>query len=288
MLKKKNLPYIFLGITFVLFVAFTIIVKTVDVRTAGESGVMVGLATINEKIFYKLGVSETWHKVTNLLLVMSFALAFCFFMLGVFELIKNRSIKKVNSGILALGCIYVLIVAFYFLFEVVVINNRPILVNGEIAASYPSSHTFIVLTILWTAIVFILDSVKNKWLKTGVICGGVAISIFAVIGRLLSGRHWFTDIVGGILLSVFLILVYIVSFDLFKSKLTLSLALIDNKEREENHQADETLGNVSQEKIENALEEAPANETTTVEVSKEQISNSDIASKTTLENDVKN
>ena len=167
------------------------------------------------------------------------------------------------------------------------INNRPILVNGEIAASYPSSHTFIVLTILWTAIVFILDSVKNKWIKTGVICGGVAISIFAVIGRLLSGRHWFTDIVGGILLSVFLILVYIVLFDLFKTKLTLSLELAYNHEKE-SHQADETLENVSQEKNENALEETPANETTTVEVSKEQISNIDIASKTTLENDVKN
>ncbi len=289
MLKKKTLPYIFLGITFILFVVFTIIVKTVDVRVAGESEVLVGLATINEKIFNKLGVSGAWHKVTNLLLVMSFALAFCFFMLVDFELIKNRSIKKVNSGILALGCIYVLIVAFYFLFEVVVINNRPILVDGEIAASYPSSHTFIVLTILWTAIIFILDSVKNKWLKAGVICGGTAISIFAAIGRLLSGRHWFTDIVGGILLSAFLILVYVVLFDLFNKKLTLNLALIDNHEKEENYKANETLDNASQEKNKQEIKEEVLSENKGNDESDGEASyNTNIVSDTDLKTDIKN
>ncbi len=279
MQKKKKWLYIFLVITFVLFIAFTIIVKTVDVKNAGESGMLVGLATINEKIFNKLGVNETWHKVTNLLLVMSFALAFCFFLLGVFEFVKNKSVKKVNGGILALGAVYILIAIFYFLFEVVVINYRPILVNGKISASYPSSHTFIVLTILWTAIIFVLNSVKNKWLKAGIYIGGTAISIFACFGRLLSGRHWFTDIVGAVLLSAFLILIYVVLFILFKGKLTESLALIDNLEKKENHHENGELENVSQEKIETE---------NLIEKDKDLISSTNIVSDRTFENNIKN
>ena len=50
--------------------------------------------------------------------------------------------------------------------------------------------------------------IKNKALRKVVSVIINAFSAFMVFGRLLSGVHWFTDIVGGVLLSAGLVLMY--------------------------------------------------------------------------------
>lgn len=99
--------------------------------------------------------------------------------------------------------------ACYLFFEQVVINYRPVLLGEELEASYPSSHTILVVCIMDTAAMQIcrLFSDKKK-LYLGMKCVSILLIVVTVIGRLLSGVHWFTDIVGGLLLSGALIVLY--------------------------------------------------------------------------------
>lgn len=244
--KKKKISFIFSCLSLCLFVLFTILVKTVDVQRAGDSETLIGFASFNSDVFSSLGTNQSWNKITNILFVSSFALAFCFASLGVYELIKTKKLNKVNGKILALGVTYVLIAILYLFFELVIVNYRPIIVNGKLEASYPSSHTFITLTILWTTILFIIQSSKNKSLKLGLVFGGTALSLITIVGRLLSGKHWATDIIGAVLLSLFLILIYYFFTLLFSGKLTESFEVVKTSNENEILKNDSELKEVSQ------------------------------------------
>ena len=98
--------------------------------------------------------------------------------------------------------------AVYFLFETVVINYRPVLIDGYLEASYPSSTTMLVMCVIPTAIMQFKVRIKNKLLQKIIIFTLAAFTVFMVIGRLVSGVHWFTDIVGGAILSAGLVTLY--------------------------------------------------------------------------------
>jgi undecaprenyl-diphosphatase len=115
----------------------------------------------------------------------------------------------VDNHILALGVFYVVVALTYILFEVLVINHRPVLIEGVLEASYPSSHTMLSICILGSAIIEIKKLFKNK--KKLVItldAISIVVMVIIVLGRLLSGMHWFTDIIGGILISLALVFIF--------------------------------------------------------------------------------
>jgi undecaprenyl-diphosphatase len=107
-----------------------------------------------------------------------------------------------------LGAFYIAVIVAYIFFEMVVINYRPVLINGYLEASYPSSTTMLVACVMPTAIMQLNSRIKNKTIKKCVICIISAFIAFMVIGRLVSGVHWFSDIIGGILLSAGLVTAY--------------------------------------------------------------------------------
>ena len=135
-------------------------------------------------------------------------MAFGFAVLGFVQLIKRKSFLKVDYSILVLGGFYIIVMAVYILFEILVINYRPVLINGYLEASYPSSTTMLVLCVMPTAIKQFNSRIKHDILKRCVSFLIVAFIAFMVIGRLISGVHWFTDIVGGALLSFGLVMIY--------------------------------------------------------------------------------
>ncbi len=205
---------------FMCFVAFTLLVRFVDARPIGPNGSVVGFAAVNAAVRDFFGTSDTWYTITECIGYVAIAVAAAFACMGAVQAIGGRFLSKVDPKIYALGVVYVLVIVFYVFFELVVVNYRPILVDGVLEASYPSSHSMLALTIFGTTAVMASYYIKSKKAQNAVsfLCGFLASVM--VIGRLASGVHWLTDIVGGVILSVFFI-------DTFKN---ICKYLQDNKE----------------------------------------------------------
>ena len=200
---------------FVLFIVFTILLITIDVQPIGPEGTNVGFAVINQAVFQKIGVHLSWYTFTDWLGLFPVLFAFYFAAIGLYQLIKRKSFRKVDSEILILGLFYLTVIFVYLFFEKVIINYRPVMMNGILEASYPSSHTMVVICIMATGVKQ-LNILYPQSQRFCVFINAAAAIIIAVtvFGRLYSGVHWFTDIIGGLLISSAL-----VSLHLFLIKL---------------------------------------------------------------------
>ena len=208
-MEKKNTKLFFVGVgLLVTFVLWTVLVRFVDVRAIGPEGSSVGFATLNRFIHEFTGVNWLLYTVTDWLGLVPIAVAFDFAVLGLVQLIKRKSLWMVDHSILALGVFYIAVMAAYVLFETVVINYRPTLINGYLEASYPSSTTMLVMCVMPTAAMQLNVRIKNTVLRRCAVITIVAFTAFMVIGRLVSGVHWITDIIGGALLSAGLVTMY--------------------------------------------------------------------------------
>ena len=163
-----------------------------------------------------LGVNKSWYNITEFLGVVPIIIAVFFAGVGVYQFIKRKSILKIDRDILMLGVFYIVVAISYLIFEVVVINYRPILVDGVLEASYPSSHTILAICIIGTAIIQANERIHKNKIKNYVDFISSMIMILIVVGRLLSGVHWFTDIIGGIILSISFVMFYSYTIDYFK------------------------------------------------------------------------
>ena len=208
-MEKKNKKRLVLGVSLVVaFVLWTILVCFVDVRAIGPEGSSVGFAALNGFVHELTGVNWFLYTITHWLGIVPIAVALGFAILGLVQLIKRKSLWKVDHSILALGVFYIVVMAAYIFFEVVVINDRPTLIDGYLEASYPSSTTMLVMCVMPTAAMQLNVRIKNTVLRRCAVITIVAFTAFMVIGRLVSGMHWITDIIGGALLSAGLVTMY--------------------------------------------------------------------------------
>ena len=208
MKRKAKIQLISGGVLLILFIVFTLSLKFIDVKDVGPNGTSVAFASVNKAVHNFFGVNMTLYNITDWMGVAAIVIAFCFAILGLIQWIKRKNILKVDRDLIILGIFYIAVFAFYVLFEYVKINYRPILINGYLETSYPSSTTLLFITVMPTAILQFKSRIKNTFLKNTVILLCIALTLFAVIGRLMSGVHWFTDILGSIILSASLILFY--------------------------------------------------------------------------------
>ena len=208
-MKRNCRTYLFVGaMLIILFILWTIAVSLWDVQPIGPRGSRVGFATINRYLHHLFGVHMTMYVVTDWLSLIPVAFAFGFAILGLVQWIKRKHILKVDEDILILGVFYLVVMAVYLLFESRVINYRPVLINGYLEASYPSSTTILVLCILPTTVMQLQSRIKRQTPTRIAIVAIIAFTGFMLVGRWVSGVHWFTDIVGGALISVGLVYLY--------------------------------------------------------------------------------
>ena len=206
-MKKKFITSAVFGLLFVVLIAM---LCTFDVQPIGPEGTEIGFAMLNSTVRGTLGESDTWYKISELFCYLSIASAGVFVILGVCQMISRKSLLKVDKKLYALAGLYAVTVFFYAFFEVVIINYRPIIEAGaeHVEASFPSSHTMLTCVIMGSAFVMIGEYIKNRGLALALKGLAVAVATVTVVGRLLSGVHWFTDILGGVLISLALVTLF--------------------------------------------------------------------------------
>lgn len=208
-MKKRGKKLLYLGsIVLTMFVVWTILIMRVDVQPLGQNETNIGFATVN-CWFHKLtGVHMTIYTITDWLGLVPVFVCFLFGIVGLVQLIKRKSLFKVDGDIIVLGIYYVAVIAAYLIFEMIPINYRPILINGVLEVSYPSSTTLLVLCVMPTLWEQANCRIFNKIMKRIIKVFVISFSCFMVVGRLIAGVHWVTDILGGMLLSAGLFMIY--------------------------------------------------------------------------------
>lgn len=209
--KKRLLSVILSAVLLTAFVLWTVTLYLVDVQPIGPNGSAVGLATLNASFHALTGVHMTLYTLTDWLGLIPLAAVSGFAILGLAQWIKRKRLRRVDASILILGGFYVAVLALYVLFEAIAVNYRPILIEGVLEASYPSSTTLLTLCIMPTAALQLHTRIHGPIIRRLIIASILLFTLFTVTARLLSGVHWLTDIIGGILISASLVLAYAVA-----------------------------------------------------------------------------
>lgn len=209
MIKRRKL--LFIGSLFlILFAGWTWLIQVVDVKGVGQAGTNIGFSTLNVWFHKLIGVHMSLYHITDWLGLIPLFVCMLFGCLGLVQWIKRKRILKVDFDILILGIYYLIVIGCYVIFEMIPLNYRPVLIDGFLETSYPSSTTLLVVCVMPTLkfqVNLRMKSVKVKKIISFLV---VIFSLFMVIGRLISGVHWLTDIIGAILFSIGI-------FNLYKS-----------------------------------------------------------------------
>lgn len=216
-MKKSEKKNLLIGSIFLaMFAIWTTLILTVDVQPLGQNGTSIGFAIFNCWFHHFTGVNMAIYTITDWMGLVPVVICLIFAGIGLVQLIKRRSLFKVDADIMILGVYFVIVFLAYAVFEIIPNNYRPILIAGRMEASYPSSTTLLVLSVMPALIEQIQRRLFGIRVKRIITIAAIAFSVFMVTGRLVSGVHWFTDIIGGILLSAG-------SFKLYKAAVMLAL-----------------------------------------------------------------
>ena len=206
---KKTRIYLYIALSsLAAFALWTISLCCIDIKAIGPEGSSVGLSALNGFVRDLIGSNMTLYVITDWLGLVPLLFAFGFAAVGLVQWIRRRNILKVDADILILGCFYLAVIAVFVLFENVIINRRPVLINGILEASYPSSTTLLAMCVMPTTVLQLnarINNIRTKRIVTPLL---IAFNAFMVIGRFVSGVHWSSDIIGATLLSVGLVMMY--------------------------------------------------------------------------------
>ena len=200
-MKKKNKYFILSAASFFSFVIWTVLLLFVDRAPIGPDNSVVGFSALNGRFSRFVGNNMLLYQITDWLGLVPICIALFFFVLGAVQLIKRKSILKVDRSILLLGGIYLSVIIVFLFFEVNIINYRPILIVGRLEASYPSSTTMLSLSVLITAAKELDKRINNRVFRRISVSFLILFAVFMTVARVLSGVHWITDIIGGVLIS---------------------------------------------------------------------------------------
>lgn len=208
-MKSSKKFFVLGGIFLVISLIFTYLVKTFDVAEIGETTTAVGFSSFNNAVFENIGVNFSLYGVTDLVGLIPIVFAGVYGLTGAIQLFERKSLKKVDYGILALGGLFAVAFSVYVFFGKFALNYRPVFIDGMLEASFPSSHTMLILCICFGIIflnqIYYKDNKLTKYINILL----AFLAAFIVSGRFLSGVHWATDIIGGLLFATSFLLIYL-------------------------------------------------------------------------------
>ena len=208
-MKKNEKNTLITGtIMLILFAVWTVLIQTVYVQAVGQNGTDIGFAGLNVWFHKMTGVHMWVYTVTDWLGLVPIFICMIFGVVGLVQLIKRRSLLKVDKDIILLGIYYILVIFGYLIFEMIPVNYRPILIEGRMEASYPSSTTLLVMSVMPTLAFQVHRRIRNTKVRYGIYAFTVLFTAFMVVGRTVAGVHWLTDIAGSVMLSSGLYLIY--------------------------------------------------------------------------------
>ena len=202
MKNKKNILICILLV--LLSIIYTLLVKYVDTSTIGPNGSVVGFSSLNSFVFNLTGNNMTLYKITEILGIIPILIALMYAVIGLIQVIDRKSLK-VDKELIALGILYIIVILIYVFFEKCIIIYRPVLIDGILEASYPSSHTLLSICICGSALLINKYLFKNKKIYKYINIVSIISMVLIVLGRLLSGVHWASDIIGSIIISITLL-----------------------------------------------------------------------------------
>ena len=198
------------------FAVWTVLIQIIDVQPVGQNGTNIGFSTFNCRFHQLTGVHMAVYTITDWLGLVPIAVCMIFGAMGLVQWIRRRNLLKVDADLMILGIYYIVVIFCYLIFEMIPINYRPVPIDGRMEASYPSSTTLLVLSVMPTLIEQMNRRMGNKKWRQILTISAILFSVFMTFGRLISGVHWFTDIVGSVLLSAGLFCLYQASVSLCK------------------------------------------------------------------------
>ena len=201
----KNKKNILICVLLVLIsIIYTLLVKYVDTSTIGPNGSVVGFSSLNSFVFNLTGNNMTLYKITEILGIIPILIALMYAVIGLIQVTDRKSLK-VDKELIALGILYVVVILIYVFFEKCIINYRPVIIDGVLEASYPSSHTLLSICICGSALLINKYLFNNKKIYKYINIISIISMVLIVLGRLLSGVHWASDIIGSIIISITLL-----------------------------------------------------------------------------------
>ncbi len=219
--QRTRRGYLISCVLFVLFVVFTVLISAVGVgktpvKVVGADGVIqpgeeisVGFSGLNTAASDALGYSGTWYKLSKYLGYVCILAAGALCLWAVWQAISRHGIAQMDRDLSCFCLLMIAMLIFYALFEVLKLNYRPVMLEGKLDASYPSTHTLVALCGAGGAAIFVSRlKIRRELRLAGIGILGLA-AFLTVLCRLLSGVHWVTDILGGVLLSAALVQLYL-------------------------------------------------------------------------------
>ena len=182
----------------------TVSIKLIDVKLYSVTNSYIGLYSINKLFVFTYNISNInifFEIISNFLFIFCLIIILLKLSFIFYEYVKNKKVSKTNINFLIH---FILMILIWIIFDkIIIINYRPILINNKLEGAFPSTH---VMVSTFTLLFFAYNQ-KNKKIIFYIII--TSLIILQSISRILLQMHWFTDVLGGLLIGTLLFLTYL-------------------------------------------------------------------------------
>ena len=185
-MKKNKTSFTMSLILLAVSVIFTLLVAFVGKAPVGPENSKVGFAALNAALHDQFGYNTVFYGISSVLgyLTILTALINCVGYLA--NLIKKKDLRMVRADLTATLGIYILLAVLYLVFEFVVINYRPVILEEGLEASFPSTHSMLAIAVMFSAAQQVRTGMKESGIRNilillCVLTGNIDLGVGSVV-----------------------------------------------------------------------------------------------------------